>query len=362
MREPPSNLAAGLKSFLNLALFAAAAHILLGERTLALVDLAAFAAGRISALLADRRSGPCPDSRLLSRLSRTGARFAGALAVTAAASFAVLLAAEGILRGSPSWATVLDAVVTAAGCSALLVPLGFPLAAALLIALVRRRPSGEARSLALGIRAALVYQVRSTIGMASAVYAAVLAGWLPPLAAPQLLWANLAVPALASLALGVSMADEPESGLPEPGIPGGAGALFRGEAGRAVAGGLILGGTILALYRVSLGSFLGNAEPVAYCRGLSLLALGLAQAVMPLYLAGKARFRTRILAAASGIAPTAIAFAPGVRSLLDLRLPEAGAMGFAALAAAAYSLAAWGLEEACGRGAGGGAARTPSNN
>lgn len=353
MREPPSNLAAGLRSFLNLVLFAAVAHILLGERTLAFVDLALFAAGRTSALLADRRVGPCPDSALCLRLSRTGARLAVALVASAAASFAVLLAAEGILRGSPSWATVLDAVVTAAGCSALLVPLGFPLVAALLVFPVRRRPSGGAGSLTPAIRTVLACQLRSILGMASPVFAAALAGWVPPLAAPQLLWANLAVSALSSLVLGVSMADELESALPEPGSPAGAGILSRGEAVRASSGGLALGGMILVLYRVSLGSFPGNAEPVAYCRSLSLLAVCLALAAMPLYLAGGTRFRTRILAAATGIASTAIAFAPGVRSLLGLRLPEAGGVGLAALAAAAYSLAAWGVEEACGRWAGG---------
>jgi hypothetical protein len=96
VHTPSSGLSAGLKTFLRLILFAALAHVLLGETGLALVDLACFAAGWGAVYCADRHAGASYGLHSLDTLSRAGARLGLSLLLLAAAAAVFSFAAWGI--------------------------------------------------------------------------------------------------------------------------------------------------------------------------------------------------------------------------------------------------------------------------
>ncbi len=252
---------------------------------------------------------------------------------------AVLLAAELLRAGSLGHGALLDSLRTALTCTALLVPLGLPAAESLL-------PGGARNPDAREIRA---FQLSSCAGMSLAVFGAVLAGWIPPLAPNQALWANLAGSVFPALALGLS----PGTAGPPPADPASK-PRPAGDFREILARGVLLAVLLLAAYRLGLASAGEVPRAAARARSLAFLVLCLIQSGEPLAgmrkscRAGRLQSRIpgwgiRLAACLAALSLTAAAFSmPAARSLLGLLVPEpvstaaalAAAGGFAALRAA----------------------------
>ena len=324
------------RSLRTAVLFAALVFALLGETVAAFAAAASWAA-------ASRVAGANPTRRLdavpgLPSPEHAGVRGPGvdfSLAACLAAIFAVflvlLLGVELVRSGFPGRSAFLDSLRSALACTALLVPLGFPLASALLPDRARDTAS----------RKILAFQLSCCMGMSLAEFGAILAGWVTPLSMAQMLWANLAGTALPTLAL----ASAPESSDPPESIPGRlprppflpAVFLIRGPALAAI---------LVSVYRLGLGSAAGVPLAAARARSLAFLSLCLIQSLEPLRgirrvsrtgcLRGSLPgWVVRLCGTLGVLALTAgLFFLAPLRSGLGLQVPTLGALGTAAAAAA----------------------------
>lgn len=248
------------------------------------------------------------------------------------ASFLTVFLASDLLRGGLSGRSAfLDSIQSALTCSALLLPLGLPAAAAF-----PRGGTGRA-----GFPLVEAFQLVCCAGMSLAAAGAVLAGWIPPLSIGQLLWANAVGTALPSLALARA------PGRTGPGAPSAGEGSVRIVPDVLVPG-LLLAVLLLAVYRLGL-AYAGDAPRAAdRARSLVFLALCLVQAGEPLAglgklpRAGSLRTRARELGIPLGgslaaLAPAVVVFlVPAARAFLGLTVPEPTAAAAALAAAGTY--------------------------
>jgi|GEM_PF-6138822 len=357
---PAIGSGSGLASFHTLLLAAALAYALLGEIAGALAAAAAWALavtversrGGGAKSESPRQATVHPGSDRPGSPARGPAgpilRLPAALAAAAFFLFlAVLLAAELLRAGSLGRAAARDSFRAALTCAALRVPLGLPAAEALLPDRARNPSVREIR----------VFQLSCCAGMSLAVFGAVLAGWIPPLALNQALWANLAGSVLPTLSLGLS----PGTAGPPPGDPA---PKFRpaGEIMEILARGVLLAVLLLTVYRLGLASAGEIPRAAARARSLSFLALCLIQAGEPLASMRKSSrydsLRTRIpgwgirlAASLAALALTAAAFStPAVRSPLGLLVPDPPAAAVVLAAAGVFTALRAGLAAAFRRG------------